>query len=244
MERGRGGDGHRDYEDMAVTHVLGGLSEAHAQMFRSHLLECADCRARVGELRAIAHELADVERDERRLRAAKSLETKSRESDEDDVDELVTERGSRWGRLVAVSGLLALTLLAGWNFVLRDRIAGLEAGMEQRRAASTALQFGDPWPVTYVEDGVDGNVRQHEGNLVLIVDGLEDEAFYGLYLLAADGDTVVYLGVARSQDGTIFPPPISSARAASLVVTQADDASDGSLTPTPTGRIVLRAEAP
>ena len=67
---GEPGSEHRRYEEMAVAHVLGGLTPAQGRTFRSHLLECADCRARVGELRAIAHELAGVERDEERERAA------------------------------------------------------------------------------------------------------------------------------------------------------------------------------
>ena len=60
---------HDRYERMAVGHVLGGLDEVDAAAFRAHLLECADCRKRVNELRGIASDLARTEREERRAAA-------------------------------------------------------------------------------------------------------------------------------------------------------------------------------
>ena len=86
MDSASDADRHRHYEELAVTHVLGGLSESDGRVFRSHLLDCPQCRARVGELRRIANDLADAERDERRMRAAKAVETKRRDDDDEEVE--------------------------------------------------------------------------------------------------------------------------------------------------------------
>src|SRR5688572_33317351 len=71
-------DGHRYFEGLAVAHVLGGLDDSEGRVFRSHLLECGTCRARVGELRAISHDHADVERVELPRRPALAIATKRR----------------------------------------------------------------------------------------------------------------------------------------------------------------------
>jgi anti-sigma factor RsiW len=59
------GNGHERYDGLALDHVLGGLSGRAASEFRSHLASCGACRSRVDELRGIAAELGEIERDER-----------------------------------------------------------------------------------------------------------------------------------------------------------------------------------
>src|SRR5687767_13346777 len=116
MERA---DGHRYYEGLAVAHVLGGLDDTEGQVFRSHLLECVDCRARVGELRAIAHDLADVERDERRMRAAQAIDTKRREGDDGGEESDETPDVTRASRITVIVGMVLVIGLSLWNFTLR-----------------------------------------------------------------------------------------------------------------------------
>jgi hypothetical protein len=184
------GEGHSYYEDLAVAHVVGGLDESDGRIFRAHLLDCADCRARVWELRAIAHELADVERDERRERAAQALDTKQRE-DGEGGEESDTDAGRPSGRvhrIVFVLALGVLMALATWNFALRGTIArqgDVIAGLE---AASAALAFGQQGgSVLRTGEGVQGSLRVHQGQIVIVVEGLQTGDRYGLYLLDDSG---------------------------------------------------------
>ncbi|MDP8971454.1 MAG: hypothetical protein M3N52_13335, partial [Actinomycetota bacterium] len=157
MDHGRGSEGHRYFEGLAVSHVLGGLDESEGRIFRSHLLECAACRARVGELRAIAHELADVERDERRVRAAKAIETKRREADDDPaVDK--PQPPPRATRIVALAGLMLIIALAVWSFTLRSAVSKLQNALDDRLEASAVMEFGTSWRVVE-EVHVEGRVR-------------------------------------------------------------------------------------
>lgn len=137
-------DRHRYFEELAVTHVLGGLTQDDGRLFRSHLLECGECRARVGELRAIASDLADVERDERRVRAAKAVDTKRREAEEDELDLDEPPRPSRASRAVAIGGLLLVLALAGWNVVLRSNLSVQGANVGALQTANALLVGTSP----------------------------------------------------------------------------------------------------
>lgn len=170
---------------MAVAHVVGGLSLDEGRMFRSHLLECTACRARVGELRAIAHDLADVERDERRERAVRRTETKEREGE---AAEPVPATGSRFRwrtTIIAVVALGALMALSSWNFVLRTQIDAARQLLPQHREAVKVLQDGTRWTVV---DG-DGTVSTLGDAMVLFVEGLADEP-HMLYLQNDQGRTI------------------------------------------------------
>lgn len=192
MDSGSGADRHRYYEELAVSHVLGGLSESDGRVFRSHLLDCPHCRARVGELRRIANDLADVERDERRVRAAKAIETKRREDDEEvDADEPVTS--TRGSRVAAFFGLLLLVGLASWNFLLRDTINEQYHRLEEARITTDLLvdnrealhtsatgQFSaQPNKVVYNDDWA-----------VIVMDGVEKGRVYAVYLLNAEDQII------------------------------------------------------
>jgi hypothetical protein len=171
---------------MAVAHVVGGLSLDEGRLFRSHLLECTSCRARVGELRAIAHDLLDVERDERRQRAANRTETKAREGEDADTPVARTSRINGRATLLVAVGLLILMSLSAWNFVLRGQLQVSEEKLDQWRNSIRVLQDGTPWQVSRTGP-VKGQVRMLDQSMVILVSGLAQEGEYTLKLLDVDG---------------------------------------------------------
>jgi hypothetical protein len=176
---------HRYYEELAVSHVLGGLSESDGRVFRSHLLDCQQCRARVGELRRIANDLADVERDERRVRAAKAIETKRREDeDEDEADEpLPPTRGSR---IMLLVGLVALIGLLSWNILLRQNQAEQNERLDKATIVSDLLVednralHTDP---TGQFTAPPNRVVFNDAHVVVVLDGVEKGDLYAVYLV-------------------------------------------------------------
>lgn len=218
-------DAHRYYEGMAVAHVVGGLGEADGRVFRSHLLECSDCRARVGELRALAHDLADVERDERRVRSPAAVETKSHEPVEaGDEDGRQTEEPRRsapgmpgWvPRVLAVLGLITLVGLAGWTFVLRATVANLESAVDDLTAASVLLQFGEKADVTTQHEDLEATVSTDGERLALLVDGVTTGERYQVFLTDQNGDVVDSDTPVEARNGRLFVlvPMIGDARRA------------------------------
>jgi anti-sigma factor RsiW len=198
--------GHRQFEDMAVAHVLGGLDETSGRVFRAHLVDCSDCRARVGELRSIAHDLAGVEQAERRVRAARAVEMKSRETDAGPSGPPRSTWRSRWGpRLLFFGVLLAVLGLAAYTFALRSHVANLQVGLEEQRHASAALEFGETLRLEYVAPGVSATAKVHGERLVVLVDGV-GEAVHGLYLLQGAGADAHTLRrePMRPTDGRLF----------------------------------------
>jgi anti-sigma factor RsiW len=187
MDPGRAEE-HRSFEEMAVAHVLGGLDQDRSRLFRAHLLECSDCRARVGELRAIAHELADVERDERRERAAQTVETKRR--DPADEDAAGPQAPSRLSRIVLVVGVGFLLTLAAWNFMLRSQLAALDQRLQDRVEASAALEMGEELPVTFTAAGITGTAKRADRGAVVLLEGVTARQVVGVYLLSGTGNDV------------------------------------------------------
>ena len=184
-----------------MAHVVGGLTLDEGRLFRSHLLECTACRARVGELRAIAHDLADVERDERRERAAKRTDTKERPDDE---AEAVAPPATRFrGRttLLLGIGLVLLMALSSWNFVLRSRLEHAEDLMALQRRAVTVLQDGTPWR-SLPSSGAEGQVVTLDRDMVVMVHELTGTT-YGIYLLNAEGETI-HRAQVTATNGTLF----------------------------------------
>lgn len=187
---------------MAVQHVLGGLAGADSNLFRAHLLQCSDCRAKVGELRAIAHELADVERQEARQRAAKRLETKRR--DEERATDSTSPSGSRRpaeAKVVITALLVVIVALGTWVFFLRTGMAELTAQRDAAVEASRTLEAGRAWSVESRAD-LDADVLEHSGSLVIVIDGLA-EGGYRLEVADAEGNVLRYRD-ARPTDGRLF----------------------------------------
>lgn len=232
---------HRYFEGLALAHVLGGLDESDGRIFRSHLLECSDCRARVGELRALAHDLADAERDERRVRAAKAVETKRREGLEDDEDDELPApaTGPRYTRLLVLIGVVLLSGLAVWNFALRSTVANQQARVDNVTDAAELLELGRSADVAVLDDRVEATVRAEEGQAVLLIVGLPDDTPHGVYQLDS-GDEVLGRHPTTSQDGRIFLLVALEHGADRLVVTRPEEG----MTPEPEGRPVVEAVLP
>ena len=169
------GDRHRYFEGLAVSHVLGGLSESDGRVFRSHLLDCSQCRARVGELRRIANDLADVERDERRVKAAKAIETKRRESDDDDGDFDDAGADQRRSRVMVLIGLLVVLALAGWNFYLRADNGGLRDNVQALEVTRDLLVGGEYGTYRSPTGEFTGRatVRYDEEFALVVLDGVD-----------------------------------------------------------------------
>jgi hypothetical protein len=203
----RESDEHREFEDMAVAHVVGGLTVDQGRMFRSHLLECTACRARVGELRAIAHDLADVERDERRLRTAKRTETKSHE-DDPDATTSSTPRLSGRATLLVVASLTILIALSVWNYTLRGRLHDMEQEILRLRESVEVLRDGEPWETIRSSVSVDGQITTHESSMVVLVDGLVDRT-YTIYL-QSDERTIRHITV-EATNSMVYQPIIDDA---------------------------------
>lgn len=186
---------------MALEHVLGGLDDAEGRLFRAHLVSCAHCRARVGELRSIAHDLADAERDEERQRAARSLETKRRVQTAERAVGPRRPRSAPNPRLL-VGLLLGLVVAMGvWVFFLRGTITELEGHLEAALEASRTLEAGRSWDVQ-VTGGLDVRVREDQESLVVLVEGLDDGA-YTLDLTDGEGQ-VIESHDATPVDGRVF----------------------------------------
>jgi len=242
---GTDADEHRYFEGMAVVHVLGGLDESDGRVFRSHLLECSHCRAKVGELRALAHDLADVERDERRMRAAKAIETKRRElADEDDeeAEPPPAPPGFRYyPRLMILIGVVLLMGLAVWNFTLRGSLSSQQEYVDNLGDAAEVSRLGtDIEPDLHMAD-VEASIQRRDDQLVLLVTELPDDAVHGVYQLDADGGVVDAYPI-RSTQGRIYLLVSLHRDARELVVTQ-PKASRG-LSEQPTGPRVLEARVP
>lgn len=239
MERPRE-DAHRRFEDMAVTHVLGGLNSNDGRMFRSHLVDCHQCRARVGELRAIAHDLADVERHERRSSERRSVDTKPVEIDVDETDD-VDGAPSRRMFLLAIGGLLLLIGLLSWNFVLRSNNSRLAGQTDRLEAAAAGVAFGQEWEVTYPDRGTSarGAVASSENGLSLLLEGAEDTR-HRLYFNDAGGQQVGETRVLTPEEGrwlgTISDVPATATR---LMITRTNASTQD-----PAGVVVLDAAAP
>lgn len=192
MDSASDADRHRYYEELAVTHVLGGLSETESRVFRSHLLECASCRARVGELRRLANDLADVERDERRVRAAKAIETKRREADDDEDDLDEAPQTPRTSRLVLLLGLLAIIGLASWNFFLRANLDQQTTNVEGLEITRGLLLDGKIAVYESPSGELEGRtqVRYDDDYILLVIDSADPGERLGIYQINAAGGVV------------------------------------------------------
>lgn len=215
-------DRHHYFEGLAVAHVLGGLDDSEGQVFRAHLLECLNCRARVGELRAIAHDLADVERDERRVRAAQAIDTKRRETEDetDEADEPVPS--ARASRFLVLLGLTLMIGLALWNFTLRGALGELHQVNRNLVDAGVIIGSGEPWETTYEATGMSGSVTVKDGQYVIELDGLDPEQLYGLYVETEPGKfRDRYL--VKSETGRVFRAEQLPEGATRIVVTDPQD---------------------
>jgi len=163
------GEAHTRFEELAVGHVLGGLSPGQAAEFRRHLNDCEGCRSRVAELHGIADELAAAEREERERVAARPPEP----------GDAGLARGAPTGRIgvpqvtAAVLAVLALTVgLAFWNLHLRTTTTTLRGVAEAQGDALARLASGAALqPV--LAPGVSGQAVTDGSTVTLTLAGLE-----------------------------------------------------------------------
>jgi anti-sigma factor RsiW len=163
------GEAHTRFEELAVGHVLGGLSPRQAAEFRRHLIECDGCRSRVAELHGIADELAAAEREEL-SRAASATPV-----DPDD-GEVRPAPGGRIGvPQVTAAVLMVLALAVGmafWNLHLRTTVTTLRGVAEAQGDALTRLASGATLEPT-LAPGVSGTVVTDGEIVTLTLAGLE-----------------------------------------------------------------------
>lgn len=204
-------DEHRPFEDYAVRHVMGSLDEAESGTFRSHLLDCADCRARVGELRTIASDLVEVERSERRERAARLVETKERENEPEDIADDYLDRPGRGVKILAVAAFLLIVFLSVWNFVLRSQNTSLETLVSGLLESAETINFGEQWEAAELAPGHEGVARIEDEQLAVLVRGTDDDAPYTIKMYDAKGSLLVTKSVT-SDDGQVrwFGGPLRS----------------------------------
>lgn len=183
--------GHRHYEDMAVEHVLGGLDEERGRVFRAHLLECPTCRARVGELRAIASDLAGVERHakrEQRAHVSGPVDTKERDEPHDEAPPPAAQPPILPWVVLGVVLMAALVGLAAYVFALRGQVTGLEQDLRDRTVASEVLEHGRNLDVALYEPEVEATAKLDDDHVALLADGLAADAAHEIVIIDTDGD--------------------------------------------------------
>jgi hypothetical protein len=235
----RGGDGHHYFEEMAVSHVLGGLDESEGRVFRSHLLECGACKAKVGELRAIAHDLADVERDERRVRTAKTVDTKRRDGDEEGEEEHDDRRSLQLSRVALLVGIGVIMLLSAWNFMLRGEVARGQARGQSEREAAALAQFGSPADIRHQADGVQAAVGYQGDRLGILLQGVAPSQVYAAYLIDEAGNVLERRSISAMDKQLPWLLPLASGTTR-VVVTRPESQSAPELS----GTRVLEAVLP
>ena len=171
---------HDRFEALAVGHVLGGLDQHDSSEFRTHLVGCRRCRTHVAELRRLADELSQVEREERQ-RAATMLEV----AEETDAEE--PTRPSPWHRagVRASVALLVLVVMVGllfWNLHLRRVNSILETLATSRSEVIRILSEGDPLEVE-AADGVGAAAARSGDEIALSVHGLPASGLNELLLV-------------------------------------------------------------
>ncbi len=214
-------DTHGRYEELAVGHVLGGLTARQSAEFRDHLHSCPECRTRVAELHGIADDLAAAERDER---ARTPVRTEVSRQAEPDGDPVGTSRIGVGHVTVAVLVVLALaTAMAFWNLHLRsaataylgvaeaqgDALARLATGVELEPRLASGLEGRVVTDGEYVTLTLAGLDALGEGQrLVAWFDGAEDPSTTPPRVVAgpgelAEGTVAVSLEVGGATDLTL-----------------------------------------
>lgn len=128
-------DRHARFEQLALSHVLGGLGRGDADDFRTHLRTCEACRARVAELRGISSSLDAAAREER-LRAAQSPPERR-----DPAPGPAPTRGP--GRLATVLlSAVVVGAFAFWNLHLRTTVDTYRSVADDRGAILRDLATG------------------------------------------------------------------------------------------------------
>jgi hypothetical protein len=190
------GDGHGQFEELVVGHVLDDLAADDAARFRSHLMDCRDCRARVAELRGIAAELADAERDEL-ARAAVRTQVPRRIDADGPIDGPGPPRIRIVHVTIATVVVLAIAAAMGfWNLHLRASAASYLAVAESRGEAIDGLVNDTPLDASFVAPVaglITGDGQQVSLALFEVPDPAEGELYVAWF---RDDDTFTPLRLA------------------------------------------------
>jgi hypothetical protein len=130
-------DTHARFEQLALSHVFGGLQRVDSDAFRDHLRQCEHCRARVAELRGISSALDAAAREERRRSLDRPPPRRPRPE-----EEVAPRRGLR--QLLA--SLLVIAVLVGvgfWNLHLRTTSSAYFGIAEERATILRGLAAGE-----------------------------------------------------------------------------------------------------
>lgn len=187
-------DPHERYDGLALDHVLGGLSGRAASEFRSHLSSCGDCRSRVAELRGIAAELGEIERDER-SRARLQTEVARRDGSEHEPVEPTRRLTVGHVTLAAILVLLLAAGVAFWNLHLRTTIGAYESVVSSQSEALRGLAAGVLVDAELAE-GVSGRFVATDEQLAFSLAGLDVVADDVAAVWVTDGEGEVELVTA------------------------------------------------
>lgn len=193
-------EAHERYEELAVGHVLGGLTAPDAAAFRAHLVGCRDCRLRVAELRDIAADLVAAEREER---AQAQVRTEVAERTIEDEPPPVPPRlSSRTLALGLVLAVVVLGVLAFWNLHLRTQVEATTLLVDRQETALAELAAGVTVAVEVVDPASGLVVTDDEQVAFSFVDlpALTGSERYVVWLTGVDGDEDGPVLVARPGD--------------------------------------------
>jgi len=163
-------DGHGRYEELAVGHVLGGLTPEQSAAFRSHLHTCPECRSRVAELHGIADDLAAAARDERARTPVQTEVTRRVEPEQPAPRPPRIRVGHVTAAVVVVLALA--TAMAFWNLHLRSAAATYLGVAEAQGDALARLATGVELEPVF-SSGVQGRVVTDGTAVTLTLAGLE-----------------------------------------------------------------------
>lgn len=163
--------GHERFDGLALDHVLGELSGRRASAFRSHLGTCGDCRSRVAELRGIAADLGEIERDER---SRARLRTEVARRDDLEHAQATPTRRLTIGH-VTLAAIVVLLLAAGiafWNLHLRTQVDAYASVVSSQSDALRDLATGVEVDVR-LRDGVSGRFVATDDRVAFSLAGLQ-----------------------------------------------------------------------
>lgn len=184
--RPAGEGAHLRWDELAVGHVLGDLDQVDRALFRDHLAGCADCRARVRDLRSVAEDLSQAARDEPVHGVGPHDDPDAR------TRQLVEGVQGRRRAVVTVVGLVFGLLAVLFVVGLAGRESELTATALVREATLEALGSGTPAPVTLAE-GVNGIVVASSDQVAW--------SFTGLPELGPEERLVVWFTIVGEESG-------------------------------------------
>jgi len=235
-----GGPGHERFARHALAHVLGGLAQPDSDGFRTHLRTCAECRARVAELRGISSALDAAAREERRRAATVVETTQAHPARRVDDRGAGAPRGRRVGLLLL--GLAVTGAVGFWNLHLRDRAETYYAVADERGAILRDIATG-----RLVEDpalsAVSARVAVTPMRVVLLMADAgplaADERIVAWLLPAGAGGAPRVLAVGPG-DGAELAVRLARGSASTLVVSR----ERGPIGTAPSGPVILRVGLP